>query len=68
MYKKNNAVSKDMFVNKYKVTAFDSPDDDNNNLMLAKNEIGWVRGRDGGWIIFVVCDVEQVEAEKLTSF
>ncbi len=39
-------------------TVFDLPDADNNNFYVGKNEIAWVQGRDGGWTIFRVCDVE----------
>ncbi len=41
-------------------TLFDLPDND--------NEIAWVQGRDGGWIIFGVCDVEGVENKQFTPF
>ncbi len=57
-----------MFVNKYKDTVFDLPDADNNTLNEGENEISWVQGRDGGWTIFGVCDVDGVEDEKLTPF
>ena len=67
-HKKNDAVSKAMFVNKYKDTVFDLPDADNNTFYVGENEIVWERGRDGGWTIYGVCDVEGVEDEKLTPF
>ncbi len=46
----------------------DLPDADNNTFYIGKNEITWVQGRDGGWTIFVVCDIERVEDEQLTPF
>ncbi len=65
-HKKNDSVSKTKFVNKYKDNVFDLADADKNNFYIDKNEIAWVQGRDGGWTIFWVCDVEGVEDEKLT--
>ncbi len=67
-HKKNDAVSKAMFVNKYKDTVFDLPDADNNSFYVSEDDIGWVRGQDGGWTIYGVCDVEDVNDEKLTPF
>ena len=67
-HKKNDAVSKAMFVNKYKDTVFDLPDADNNTFYVGENEIVWERGRNGGWTIYGVCDVDGVEDEKLTPF
>ncbi len=55
-----------MFVNTYKDTVFDLSDADNNTFYIGKNEIAWVKGKDGGWTIFGVCDVEGVEDEQLT--
>ncbi len=46
--KKNDAVLKAMFVNKYKDTMFDLPDADNNTSYDGKNEIAWVQVRDDG--------------------
>ncbi len=66
--KKNDADSKAMFVNKNKDTVFDLPDADDNIFYVGKSEIAWVQGRDGGWTIFGVCDVEGVEYEQLTPF
>ncbi len=40
--KKNDAVSKAMFVNKYKDTVFDLPDADDNSFYIGKKEVGWV--------------------------
>ncbi len=57
-----------MIVNKYEDTVFDLPDADNNTFYIGKNEIAWVQGRDEGWTIFGVCDIEGVEDEKLTPF
>ncbi len=57
-----------MFVNKYKYTVIDLPVANNNTFYVIKNEIGWVQGRDEGWTIFWVCDVEGVEDEKLNPF
>ncbi len=65
---KNDAVSKAMFVSKYKDTVFDLPHADNNTFYVRENEIAWVWGQDGGWTIFGVCDVVGVEEEKLTPF
>ncbi len=67
-HKKNDAVSKTMFVNKYKDKVFDLPDADNNTSYVGEIEIAWVWGRDGGWIIFGVCDVDGVDDEKITPF
>ncbi len=38
-YKKNYAVSKAMFVNKFKDTVFDLPDADNNTFYVGENEM-----------------------------
>ncbi len=67
-HKKNDAVSKAMFVNKYRDTVFDLPDSDNNTFYVGENEIAWECGRDGGWTIYGVCDVDGVDDEKLTPF
>lgn len=45
---------------------FALPDADNNTFYICKNEIAWVKGRDGGWTIFGVCDMKGVQGEKLT--
>ncbi len=68
MHKKNDAVSKVMFVHKYKDVMFDLPDSDNYTFYIGKNEVAWVQGRDRGWTNFWVCDVKRVEDEKLTCF
>ncbi len=47
--KKNDAVLKAMFVNKYNNTVFDLPDADNNTFYVRENGIAWVQGWDGGW-------------------
>ncbi len=57
-----------MFFNKYKDTVFDLLDADNNTFYFGKNEIALVQGRDVGWTIFGVCDIEGVKDEKLTPF
>ncbi len=67
-HKKNDAVSKAMFVDKYNDTVFDIPDAYNNTFCIGKNEIAWVQGRDGGWTISGFCDVEGVEDEQLSLF
>ncbi len=67
-HKKNDAVLKAMFVNKYKDTVFDLPDADNNIFYVGEDEIVWKHGWDGGWTIYGVCNVEGVEDEKLTPF
>ncbi len=67
-HKKNDAVLKAMFINKYRDTEFDLPDADNNTFYVGENEIAWERGWDGGWTIFGVCDADGVEDEKLTPF
>ena len=67
-HKKNDAVSKAMFVNKYKDTVFDLPDADNNTFYVGENEIAQELGWDGGWTIFGVCGVDGVEDENLTPF
>ncbi len=67
-HKKNDAVSKAMFVNKYKDTVFDLPDADNNTFYVGENEIAWERGQDGDWTVYGVCDIDGVEDEKLTPF
>ncbi len=67
-HKKNDAVSKAMFVNKYKDTVFDLTDADNNTFYVGEDEIVWERGWNGGWTIYRVCDVDGVEDEKLTPF
>ncbi len=67
-HKKNDAVSKAMFVNKYKDTVFDLPDGDNNTFYVREKEIAWVQGWDGGWTIFGVWDVDGVKDKKLTPF
>ncbi len=40
-HKKNDAVSKAMFVNKYKDTVFDLHDADNNTFYVGENVIAW---------------------------
>ncbi len=40
-HKKNDIVSKAMFVNKYEDAVFDLQDTDNNTFYAGKNEIGW---------------------------
>ncbi len=57
-----------MFVNKYKDTVFDLPNANNNTFYIGKDEIVWEHGRDGGWTIYGVCNVEGVEDENLTPF
>ncbi len=57
-HKKNDAVLKAMFVNKYKDTVFDLPDADNNTFYVGKNEIAWEQVWDGGLTIYGVCNVE----------
>ncbi len=67
-HKKNDAVLKAMIVNKYSDTVFDLPDSDNNTFYVGENEITKKGGRDGGWTIYGVCDVDGVEDEKLNPF
>ncbi len=57
-----------MFLNEYENTVFDLPDADNNTLYVSKTEIAWVQGRDEGWTIFGICDLEGREDENLTPF
>ncbi len=47
---------------------FDLSDADNNTFYVGENEIAWIQGRDGGWTIFGVYDVDGVEDEKRTPF
>ncbi len=65
-HKKNDAVLKAMFVNKYKDTVFDLPDADKNTFYVGENEIAWEQGWDGGWTIYGVCNVDRVKDKKLT--
>ncbi len=65
-HEKNDTVLKAMFVNKYKDTMFDLLYAENNTFYVGENEIAWVQGRDGGWTIFGVCDIDGVEDKKLT--
>ncbi len=67
-HKKNDAVSKAMFVNKYKNTVFDLPDAGNNTFYVGENEIASEQGWNGGWTIYGVCNVDGVEDEKFTPF
>ncbi len=67
-HKKNDTVSKAMFVNKYKYNVFDLPVADNITFYVRENEITWVQGRDGGWTIFSVCDADGVDDEKFAPF
>ncbi len=48
-HKKNDAVSKAMFVNKYKDTVFDLLDNDTSTFYIGEKETTWVQRRDGGW-------------------
>ncbi len=47
---------------------FELPDSDNKTVYVGKNEIALAQGRDGGWAIFGVCDIEGVQYEKMTTF
>ncbi len=39
---------------------FDLPDADNNTFYVGENEIAQEQGRDEGWTIYEVCDVDGV--------
>ncbi len=54
-----------MFAYKYKDTVFDLQNADNINFYIVKNEIGCVQGRDSGWTIFRVFDVEVFRMRNL---
>ncbi len=54
-------------MNKYE-EFFALPDADINTFYVGENDIEWVKGRDGGWNIYGVCDVEGVEDAKLSPF
>ncbi len=57
-----------IFVNKYVYTVFDLPCADYNIFYVGENEIECVWGRDRGWTIFGVFDVEGAENEKFNLF
>ncbi len=65
-HKKNDAVVRALFVNKYKDLSYRLPaqsDDDIDRMYIIREE--WCLGRDGGWTIFGQCEDPEVEEDKI---
>ncbi len=46
----------------------DLPDADNNTFYVGMNKIAWVRGRDGSWTFFGVCEWKELSMRNLPFF
>ncbi len=71
-HKKNDAVVRALFVNKYKDLIYRLPAQSENDIdriyVIREEDIVWCRGKDGGWTIFGQCEDPSVEEDKITPF
>ena len=71
-HKKNDAVVRALFVNKYKDLIYCLPAQSENDIdriyVIREEDIVWCQGKDGGWTIFGQCEDPLVEEDKITPF
>ena len=71
-HKKNDAVVRALFVNKYNNRSYRLPaqsdDDVDHTYFIREEDIVWCRGKDGGWTIFGQCQDPDIEEDKITPF
>ncbi len=65
-YKKNDVVSKAMFVKKNEDNAFNLPDSIYKTIYVGKDDIACEHDKDAGWMIYSSCVKPGVPKEKST--
>ncbi len=67
-HKKNDAVARALFINKYKDLSYQLPAHIDRLYFIIEEEIVLCCGRDGGWTIFGQCEDPKIEEDKITPF